>query len=187
MTSNDDYILEILEEVGLLTHDQTVEARDMATQEDMAVIDWLDREKVLDKRTALTALAHQFGMESLILTGHEIERDVLDLVPGEVCQRYKIVPVYKNGNTLTVAIGDPLDVDTLDSLRYLLKCNVEGVVALPEEIGRPSRTTTAARRARWWGSSMRCRTRRGRSRRRCSSSWCRTRRCRSPTRRSSSW
>ncbi|MBQ9344651.1 MAG: type II secretion system ATPase GspE [Kiritimatiellae bacterium] len=136
MTSNDDYILEILEDVGLLQHEQAIEARNMATQEDMAVLDWLDREKVLDKRTALTALAHQFGMESLILTGHEIEKDVLELVPGDVCQRYKIVPVYKNGDTLTVAIGDPLDVDTLDSLRYLLKCNIEGVVALPEEINK---------------------------------------------------
>ena len=136
MTSNDDYILEILEDVGLLTREQAIEARNMATQEDMAVLDWLDREKVLDKRTSLTALANQFGMESMVLTGHEIDREILDLVPGDVCQRYKIVPVYKNGNTLTVAIGDPLDVDTLDSLRYLLKCEVEGVVALPEEIGK---------------------------------------------------
>ena len=33
-----------------------------------------------------------------------------------------------------MALSDPLDVDTLDSLRYILKCNVEGVVAPAEEI-----------------------------------------------------
>jgi type IV pilus assembly protein PilB len=55
----------------------------------------------------------------------------------EVARRYKVVPVYKNENTLTVALSDPLDVDTLDSLRYLLKCNVEGVVAPPRRSGGP--------------------------------------------------
>jgi len=56
------------------------------------------------------------------------------MVPGDVAQRYKVVPVFKNDNILTVALGDPLDVDTLDGLRYVLKSNVEGVVAPPEEI-----------------------------------------------------
>ena len=51
-----------------------------------------------------------------------------------MARRYKIVPVFKNDNTLTVALSDPLDVETLDSLRYVLKSNVEGVVAPAEEI-----------------------------------------------------
>jgi general secretion pathway protein E/type IV pilus assembly protein PilB len=58
----------------------------------------------------------------------------LALVPRHVARRYKIVPVQKHDNTLTVAIGDPLDVDTVDSLRYILKMNVEPVVAAKAEI-----------------------------------------------------
>ncbi|MBR6022119.1 MAG: Flp pilus assembly complex ATPase component TadA [Kiritimatiellae bacterium] len=134
MTANDDYILEILENVGLVTREQAVSARTVANQEDLPVLTILDREKVLDRRDALKALAMQFGMDMITLQGMEIERDVLDMVPADVAQRYKIMPVYRNGNVLTVAIGDPLDVDTLDGLRYVLKCNVEGVVAMPEEI-----------------------------------------------------
>ena len=134
MTANDDYILEILENVGLITREQAVSARTVANQEDLPVLTILDREKVLDRRDALNALANQFGMDMITLQGMEIENDVRDMVPADVAQRYKVMPVYRNGNTLTVAIGDPLDVDTLDGLRYVLKCNVEGVVAMPEEI-----------------------------------------------------
>jgi general secretion pathway protein E/type IV pilus assembly protein PilB len=134
LTANDDYILEILENVGLITREQAIAARNVANQEDLPVLTILDREKVLDKREALKALAGQFGMDMIVLTGMDIDREVLDMVPGEVAQRYKVVPVFRNGNTLTVAMGDPLDVDTLDGLRYVLKCNVEGVVAMPEEI-----------------------------------------------------
>ena len=134
LTSNDDYILEILENVGLVTREQAVAARQAATQEDEGVMDILAREGVVSKLDMLKALAGQFGMETISLTGMDIPREVLDMVPGDVAQRYKVVPVFKNENILTVAIGDPLDVDTLDGLRYVLKCNVEGVVAPPEEI-----------------------------------------------------
>ena len=134
MTSNDDYILEILENVGLVSREQAIAARQIATQEDEPVMDVLAREGVVAKLDMLKALAGQFGMETISLTGLDIPREVLDMVPGDVAQRYKVVPVFKNENVLTVALGDPLDVDTLDGLRYVLKCNVEGVVAPPEEI-----------------------------------------------------
>ncbi len=134
MTSNDDYILEILESMGLITREQAVFARNAANEEDEGVMDILAREGVVSKSDMLKALASQFGMETISLQGLDIEREVLDMVPGDVAQRYKVVPVFKNENVLTVALGDPLDVDTLDGLRYVLKCNVEGVVAPPEEI-----------------------------------------------------
>ncbi len=134
MTSNDDYILEILENVGLVSREQAIAARQTAAQEDAAVMDVLARDAGVPKTDMLKALAGQFGMEMISLTGLDIPREVLDMVPGDVAQRYKVVPVFKNDNILTVAIGNPLDVDTLDGLRYVLKSNVEGVVAPPEEI-----------------------------------------------------
>ncbi|MBU1910188.1 MAG: GspE/PulE family protein, partial [Verrucomicrobia bacterium] len=134
MTANDEYILEILESVGLVNHEQARTAREAAKAEDKNVIDTLAASGVVSKTDILKALANQFGMETITLTGLEIPQDVLDLVPGEVARRYKIVPVFKNDNTLTVALSDPLDVETLDSLRYVLKSNVEGVVAPAEEI-----------------------------------------------------
>jgi len=134
LTSNDDYILEILENVGLVSREKAVAARQIAAQEDEPVMDVLAREGAVSKLDMLKALAGQFGMETITLTGLDIPREVLDMVPGDVAQRYKVVPVFKHESILTVALGDPLDVDTLDGLRYVLKCNVEGVVAPPEEI-----------------------------------------------------
>ncbi|MDY0146114.1 MAG: type II secretion system ATPase GspE [Kiritimatiellia bacterium] len=134
MTSNDDYILEILENMGLITREQAVSARNLAQEEDEGVMEILAREGVVAKLDMLKALAAQFGMETITLQGLDISREVLDMVPGDVAQRYKVVPVFKNENVLTVALGNPLDVDTLDGLRYVLKANVEGVVAPPEEI-----------------------------------------------------
>ena len=134
MTANDDYIVEILEGVGLITHEQGVHALASARQEDKSVTDILSTNGVVPKLDILKTLANQFGMDILSLSGMDIAQDVVDLVPGDVARRYKIMPVYKNNNALTVALSDPLDVDTLDGLRYILKTNVEGVVAPADEI-----------------------------------------------------
>jgi general secretion pathway protein E/type IV pilus assembly protein PilB len=134
LTSNDDYILEILENVGLVTREQAIAARNSATESGEPVMDILVSMGVCSKADMLKTLAGQFGMEVITLQGLDIPREILDMVPGDVAQRYKIVPVFFNDNVLTVAIGDPLDVDTIDGLRYVLKCNVEGVVAPPNEI-----------------------------------------------------
>ena len=134
MTANDDYILEILQSVGLISTEQASQARTEARDQDKAVIDVLAGAGVVTKIDILKALANQFGMDTIRLEGMNLEADVIDMVPPEVARRYKIVPVYKSENTLTVALSDPLDVETLDGLRYILKMNVEGVVATPEEI-----------------------------------------------------
>ena len=134
MAANDVYILEILEGVGLITREQSARTQETCLSEDQDAIDILTRDEDIPKLDILKALANQFGMDTITLTGLDISQDMLDLVPGEVAYRYKIVPVYKNDSTLTVALSNPLDVETLDSLRYVLKCNVEGVIAPAEEI-----------------------------------------------------
>ena len=84
MTSNDDYILEILENVGLISREQAVAARQIAAQDDEPVMNVLARDGGVSKLDMLKALAGQFGMETITLTGLEIPQEVLDLVPGEV-------------------------------------------------------------------------------------------------------
>ncbi|HMO50927.1 MAG TPA: type II secretion system ATPase GspE [Kiritimatiellia bacterium] len=134
MSANDEYVVEILEGVGLINRTQAQESLRWAEQNDQPVIDALVARQIATKSDILKALANQFGMEFITLAGMDIDQAVIDLIPGEVAQRYKVVPVYRNENTITVALSDPLDVETLDSLRYILRCGVEGVVTTPDEI-----------------------------------------------------
>lgn len=134
MTANDEYVIEILESVGLISHQHGVDALQEAQIQDKTVVDVLAERRYASKPDILKALANQFGMEFVSLSGMEIDQEIVDLVPGEVARRYHIIPVYRTENTITVALSDPLDVETLDSLRYVLRCDVAGVVAVPEEI-----------------------------------------------------
>ncbi|MBU4200453.1 MAG: Flp pilus assembly complex ATPase component TadA [Verrucomicrobia bacterium] len=133
MTGNDDYIIEILKDVGLIKAEQIEEARSQAGA-DKSVVDVLVETGVISKMEVLKTVAMQLGMDVIVLADQEIPPEVIKQVPAAIARRYKVVPVFSNDNTLTVALADPLDIETLDSLRYILKRNVEGVVASDEEI-----------------------------------------------------
>ena len=134
MQASNEYIVEILEGVGLITRKQGEDAVHSAAKDGGDIMDLLVRNSGLPKADLIKALASQFGMDMVDLRDAAIEKEVLDCVPVNIARRYHIIPTHLSESTLTVAMSDPFDVETLDSLRYLLKRNVEGVVALHEEI-----------------------------------------------------
>ena len=134
MPAQDEYTIEILKDVGLVSLEDIQKANERAKADGVGVVDALILNGRLSHMDVSKALASQFGMDTINLADYRVPDDVLALVPKHVARRYKVIPVYKHDNTLTVAISDPLDVDTVDSLRYILRMNVEPVVAAKNDI-----------------------------------------------------
>jgi general secretion pathway protein E/type IV pilus assembly protein PilB len=134
MPAQDEYTVEILKDVGLVSLEDIQKANERAKADGVGVVDALILNGRLSHMDVVKALASQFGMDTINLADYRVPDDVLALVPKHVARRYKVIPVYKHDNTLTVAISDPLDVDTVDSLRYILRMNVEPVVAAKNDI-----------------------------------------------------
>tara|TARA_B100000925_G_C22010382_1_gene476024 strand:- start:5154 stop:6800 length:1647 start_codon:yes stop_codon:yes gene_type:complete len=74
-------------------------------------------------------LANNAGMEYVDLGKMEINPSVSSHVSGDSAVRFKIVPIAESNGGLVVAVTDPLDFDTLDSVRHLLDVEPEFVVA----------------------------------------------------------
>lgn len=134
MTVNDDYVLQLLVEGGMVDDAQLVRARDISEKERISVVDALIKDGILPESTILEFLANQFGMELVNLEGLDITPEVRDSIPVDVARRYRVIPVVKHDNLLRVAMSDPLDYDILDNLRHVLKKQVEGVIAPREQI-----------------------------------------------------
>ena len=134
MPAQDEYIVEILRDVGLVSHEDILKAKERVKAEGVGLVDALILEGRISQKDVAKALASQFNMDIIELAEYRVPDEILALVPKHVARRYKIVPVGKHDNTLTVAISDPMDVDTVDSLRYILRMNVEAVVAAKNDI-----------------------------------------------------
>jgi flavin-dependent dehydrogenase len=82
----------------------------------------------------IMAKAAHFGAEVVNLSDLQIPNDVIATVPRDIAKKYRIVPVFKHDSTLTVAMADPSDLDTIDSLTHLLRMEISLQVASERDI-----------------------------------------------------
>ncbi|HMC26783.1 MAG TPA: ATPase, T2SS/T4P/T4SS family [Verrucomicrobiae bacterium] len=134
MAARDDYILEQLVELGYLTTEQVQAAQAEADPAGKGAVDLLLERKVIDAAAVTAAKAAHFGVEVVSLTDMRLDDDVISAIPRHIAKRYRVVPVYRHGNALGVAISDPSDLDTIDTLHHLLKAELELKVASEAEI-----------------------------------------------------
>jgi len=132
VTQNEDYILEVLQDVGLLTRSQIEAARGSAGVG--GVIANLESEGVITEEDVVKTMAAQSGMEFMDLSGIAPSPDVLECMGVDDARRYKAVPVHLRDGTLVVAISDPLDMEAADSLSFILNRDVEFVCSTPRKI-----------------------------------------------------
>ncbi len=80
------------------------------------------------------ALAKQEGMIFVKLSSATIPQEVIQAVPKSVALVYKIIPLKKKDRLLTIAVGEPLDLEKLDILRIRLDAELECDQAIKDEI-----------------------------------------------------
>jgi type IV pilus assembly protein PilB len=120
---------QILIEEGLLTEKELEEALAHQTTNGGALGRVLVDLGVATENDILLAIAKQAGMDIIDLQHLEIPKEVISMVSPSVAQVYRIVPVSFENGMLTVAMADPLNVNAIDDLRFMLNCEVNGAVA----------------------------------------------------------
>ena len=132
MPANEDYIIEILKDVGLLTQEQIEEVRGKTAG--LHMVETLIREKIVSEEDVAKTLAAQNGIDFIDLAHVTPSPDLVGLLSPENARRYKAIPVTERDGSLVLAIADPMDFETFDSLGFLLKRPVEFVCAVPHLI-----------------------------------------------------
>lgn len=79
-------------------------------------------------------LSLQFGYPYLSLDNYEISQEILKIVSVNVCAHYCLIPIDKIGNTLTVAMSNPLNVQAIEDLEDTTQCDIQVFVSTPSDI-----------------------------------------------------
>jgi type IV pilus assembly protein PilB len=134
MAAKDDYLLDQLIDLGFVTKPQVDALQIEADAAGVGVVDLLVDQKVIRSQDVTTAKASHFGCELVTLGEMRLEDEVISAVPRHIAKRYKVIPVFKHPHSITVAMSDPSDLDTIDSLTHLLKADIVVSVASEEDI-----------------------------------------------------
>ncbi len=133
MQYNEEYVLKSLEEVGLITRPQIESARSRLNGAS-GIIDLLIEDGAVSDADVSRALAAQAHMDWIDISAMVIPPQVIAQIRGEDARRFKVIPVAFGDTGLVVAVGNPLDIDTIDSLSFLLQRELELVCTSPKKI-----------------------------------------------------
>ncbi len=120
---------------GVITADQlrkTVQEQKRGERIEQAFV----RLNYVKEEVVLQYLADYFNVPYVDLDTYLIDEKVVKLIPEEIARRHTLIPLFKIGNTLTVALINPLNLLALDEIRNRVKTDVEIALSTEKKIQR---------------------------------------------------
>ena len=119
MFTNEDYLAELLVESGAIDAERLQQARSSLKGRETIVQHLIKHSDLTETQVAET-LASNAGIPFLDLAGFHFDPAIILTISEDIARRYRVIPVSDDGLYLTVAVADPLDFETLDSLPHVI-------------------------------------------------------------------
>jgi type IV pilus assembly protein PilB len=120
---------DLLLQEGLLTRDQLTAATAEAKSGRLRLSYVVAKSGVVPEIEVTKLLARHYRMPAVDLTKFEVDPRTLKLIPAEVAAKHIVLPLKREGRTLTVAVADPSDHGLLDDLKFITRYDLFPVIA----------------------------------------------------------
>ncbi|HVM61744.1 MAG TPA: type II secretion system ATPase GspE [Verrucomicrobiae bacterium] len=117
MKSFGERIADTLLADGLLSQEQLNEVLDLQKKQGGRLLKLLLEKQLVTEQDMMVSMGRCLGAHPVTLVKMRVPQDVIDLIPKDLAQTYKMVAVARLGRKIFVAMADPLNVLALDDLR----------------------------------------------------------------------
>ena len=125
-------IIDTLKNALAVTHpdfeNQIQEITDEHERSGKPVIEIIENFGILSEDQTLEIIAESLGTVVWDFKSADIDQHIIDMVDDNTARSYGVVPVAFEDDVLKIAVKDPFDFQTLDSLSFLLGCTLQAVV-----------------------------------------------------------
>ena len=74
-------------------------------------------------------LARQYRMPAVDLARFEVDPKIVKMIPGDLALKHLVLPLKREGRTLTVAMADPTNLSVIDDLKFITRYDIFPVIA----------------------------------------------------------
>ena len=129
-----ELILERLINSGLVTKEQLARAQEHATLSGVPIERALVKDGIISEEDFANTIADELSIPFMDLKDYLIDSDTIKLIPEKLAHDKNIIPLFKIGNALTIAMVDPQDIMVIDEVRLKTGLDVEPVLATESSI-----------------------------------------------------
>ena len=123
---------EILYRAGVVPKEPLLAAIKESKSSGRRLGELLLEKKLIGEETLIKALAKQHGMHYVDIDNVSVPQNAAELVSEDLMRRFNVLPLGMDNGRLKLAIGDPMDLDMMDTLR--LRLNKEIMLLLVGEV-----------------------------------------------------
>jgi len=127
---------EILVKQGVLTEEMLVKILNDQKKTNLKIGQFLIRQGILQEKQIIDLLCEQLNLQKYQMNKFPLDLNLVRYIPIEFAQKNQVVPLKLQGNLLTVAVVDPLETKTFDSIEKLTNMEVEPVICSEMEINQ---------------------------------------------------
>ena len=124
-----DKLGDILVRDGLITADQLKRALAEQRSSGMRLGYTLVKLGFIDETEITKMLARQYRMPAVDLSRFEVDPKILKLISSDIAAKYAVLPLKREGRTLTIAIADPNNVAAIEDIKFITRCDIFPVIA----------------------------------------------------------
>ena len=124
-----DKLGEILVREGLITPEQLKRALQEQKSSGMRLGYTLVKLGLIEETEVTKMLARQYRMPAVDLSRFEVDQKILKLLTPDIAIKHTVLPLKREGRTLTIAIADPNNVSAIEDIKFITRCDVFPVVA----------------------------------------------------------
>ena len=124
-----DKLGDILVRDGLITGDQLKRALAEQRSSGMRLGYTLVKLGFIEETEITKMLARQYRMPAVDLSRFEVDPKILKLISPDIAAKYTVLPLKREGRTLTIAIADPNNVAAIEDIKFITRCDIFPVIA----------------------------------------------------------
>jgi type IV pilus assembly protein PilB len=124
-----DRLGEILIQEGLLTEDQCKQVLSEQKSSGHRLGYLLVKQGVVDENAITKVLARQYRMPAVDLSRFVVDPHISKLIPSDMALKHTVLPLKREGRTLTVAMADPTNLGLIEDLKFITRYDLFPVIA----------------------------------------------------------
>ena len=114
---------------GLVSYEDIEKAHEIAVSQNVNIGQILIKSNLITEEILLKFLESKLHIPYVDLKDYTLDKKCLSYISFNDAKKYKIIPLFKIENTLTVAMADPLDLFAIDKIVEKTGCDIEPVVS----------------------------------------------------------
>lgn len=134
MSSLSQRVYDILVKNNLVSENKLKQSLETAKQKKKRLTEVLIEDNLIKEKDLFSVLSESLGFPLIDLKRMKIEDSILKIISQDVARRYQIIPISLIGDTLTVAMSDPLDIFAIDDIKSLTGYQISPVIVSPSEL-----------------------------------------------------